>query len=89
MASLTADEGIGAGEIHTHQPVGPGAAQSGVIERFGTGAGEYIVKRFADTGIIQRREPQPGYGPAPLAKLQHLAGDGFTFAVGVGGDYDT
>ena len=40
-----------------------------------------------DTGLIQRRQPQSLDRTAPSALFQNFTGDGFAFAIGVGGNH--
>ena len=77
----------GAGHVDADQPVGAGARQSGLVQRKRAVAGTQRGECLVDTGLIQRRQPQPLNRTAPAALFQNFAGDGFAFAIGVGGNH--
>ena len=89
-AALATAEGFGERhrEVHAGEPVGPGSAQAGMVERQGLFTGQELAQGFLDGGVIERAEPQPLDRTPVSAELHHLAGDHFALAIGVGGHHN-
>ena len=76
--------GIGAGEIHAHQPVGTRACQACLIQGFGFAAWHDFAQCLFYRSRIQPTGPEAGHFTAIATILQNLAPDDLTFTISIG-----
>ena len=81
-------QGVGAREVHAHQPVGPAAAARGVGQGIVVAAGPQRVEALADGVGRERGDPQAAERLGALRGLVDVAEDQLAFAAGVGGAHD-